>query len=239
MKINEIYSIKEDIENITINDIEKVFLGTMKDSEPDTSTESEIFHRLSLFVNDATQLRKQDVYEILQQLQKLKHKYPEDLVPNASIAYRGTTMNKNKYMKIVKDILETYPELRLLKDRSRQSEVIAKFIHLPEDSPGRFYEKPFVYKPRSIVQSWTTDFFTASLFAGNQGLTNKLVIMTKIDDSFIMNPMFMNVLSREVGEAHEYETIRISDQSIKAKLIIDINWIINKILHSNDYDELF
>ena len=222
MKINEIYSIKEDIENITNGDIEDVFLGDIKNSdEPDTKTEKEIFKILQNFFRppidsidpddrntSMSQFNRSMALYVLQQLEKLKEKYPNDLIPPHGAAYRGTSLkNKEQATQITRYLMS-------------QKTIPNGHSPLTGQSITGYTPLPFTYKPISPIQSWTTKIETAGFFSSDMEYNDMdgripCVIEVKIDDSFIMNPEITNKIGFD-----ENEVVRISKDPIEGVLLI-------------------
>ena len=72
---------------------------------------------------------------------------------------------------------------------------------------------PYEYKPKSPVQSWSSIETVAETFA--DGGLRKLILITKVDDSFIMNPRASN----ELSDLRESEMLHFG-KDIKTYLVI-------------------
>ena len=136
---------------------------------PVSGTQGNFTGRIS---NELTDLRS-DLF-------KLKQEFPNvfDVPDNIKIAYRGSNIDN---------------ETRHIYDYlTNNSTVYIVNRH------GRHYGEPvivvpYIYAPSSNVQSGTSEQTVAETIAPT-GIF-KLVLVTKVDDSFLMNPAFSNVIS--------------------------------------------
>jgi hypothetical protein len=110
---------------------------------------------------------------------KLKKQFPKVFdTNNTNFAFRGTNV-PNAYT-------DVYNYLKA-----------AKNIYIVEShdqlSSDPVIVIPYTYKPKSPVQSWSAKETIAKTFS-NYGLRN-LILLSKVDSSFIMNPKASNLLS--------------------------------------------
>ena len=210
MKINELYNVKEDIYDITTNDIENVLFGDAKKAdEKDTKIEKQIFHIINDYLaNMPGPDEKTNAIYVLRQLYKLRNKYPEDIIPKAEKAYRGTIINKNFMKKLLKKV-KNPP------------------VFLPHDRGARHYAIPYLYTSKSEIQSWTTDPGIANYFAheserdqinAQDGVTPiPVIIECDVDETFMLTAALTNIIS----EYEENEIIRISKKPIQSILYLN------------------
>jgi hypothetical protein len=93
--------------NEAIKDFEKVAFGNLKKSgEEDTEFEADVFDALSNFIQMSDPSNKADADAILKDVHALKAKYPDELVPDAKFAFRGTQLQSAKY----RELLEYYSD---------------------------------------------------------------------------------------------------------------------------------
>jgi hypothetical protein len=120
-----------------------------------------------------------ELYNLKSDLLKLKKQFPKVFdTGDAKFAFRGSNTPND------------YPDIyNLLKDASQ--------IYIVEKH-GKIHSEPVIviphsYKPKSPVQSWSATETVAETFA-NHG-PRKVIMMAKVDDTFIMNPEASNLLS--------------------------------------------
>lgn len=184
---------------LTPDDIEFVLFGDVKKhSEKDTEVEKKLFEAVSDFLWESTPRNKEKAYQALKQLSALKKYFPHDLVPKAKTVYRGTKVDGKVY----------------------------KLIHkFPLKRGEEWYKIPYTYKPKSKIQSWTTNKSVAERFSINFHKTKSLsaILSTTVDDSFIMNSGLMNIISGSITGFHnqENEIIRINAKPIKVMIHIN------------------
>lgn len=185
--------------------------GDFKDAlEPDTDVEDEVFGALEKFIRDATPGNKAKASKLIAKLKAVKKHYPNDLDPVADVAYRGTQLRKQTYREIAKQYA---------------------------NGKNKWVTIDYDYKPRSEIQSWTTNRRIAQDFAlhanNNPGDTNydhynypcPAIIQTSVNDDFIMNSKLTNMIAIKQHGLPEHEIIRISNNPAKAKLLIHRNWL--------------
>ena len=207
MKINQVIS--EDITGpITKDDIENVFFGDLKkSSEKDTEIEHQIYDYIRQYINVADEYKKPNLIQILNHLKELKPHYPEDLIPKAKVAYRGTKVKPPIYRKIWKQFK------------------VGKF------DADKFYEYEFVYRPKSSIQSWSTSQKVADRFAyaSNDFKNERLpaVIKVKVDNDFVLTAKITNLISQTIPGLNdpEHEIMRVSNHPIEAKILIHGTWL--------------
>ena len=204
MKINQVIS--EDITKpITKDDIENVFFGNLKkSSEADTQIETELYNIIHQYIRSSTHFKKRKLADALKFLKGIKNDYPNDLIPKAKIAYRGTAVNDEAYEKV--------------KNHGKRRK---RWVF-------NWLEVDFTYKPQNELQSWTTDFRTARTFAilqSNFFKQRPAIIQAKVDDDFILTAKITNLIFKLYSKGEEHEIFRVSNQPIKGTLIVDSNWI--------------
>jgi hypothetical protein len=149
-----------------------------------------------------------ELYDIKSDLLKLKKQFPKVFgTGDSKFAFRGSNTPND------------YPDVyNLLKDASQ--------IYIIEKH-GKIHSEPviaipYTYKPKSLVQSWSATETVAETFA-NWG-PRKIIMMTNVDDTFIMNPEVSNLLS----VARESEMLHFGN---------DINCFL--VISSNEADNIF
>lgn len=188
-----------------INDITEDLMGDVafgdfrRLREPDTDFESIIFDMMLLFVDDGEIYRNNHKFAArLRKLNQYKEKFPGQLKPNAKNAYRGSSVPLSTVSNA-----NTWPLKRF-------------------DGREWYAKESFTYKPRSLVQSWTTRIPIAFKFALDNSDTDLIpvIIQTAIDDTFVLNPRFTNKLSTKMHNSREHEIIRTVKSPIKATLYV-------------------
>lgn len=121
-----------------------------------------------------------ELYNLKSDLLKLKKEFPKvfDVPSNFKVAFRGTSID-NSY-ETVYDYMKS-----------------ADLVYVVQNH-GRYYSDPvfvipYDYKPKSNVQSWSIRESVAETFAETG--TFKLVLVTDINDLFVLNPAASNILS--------------------------------------------
>lgn len=195
------------------HDMEEIAFGDLKGSdEIDTEWEDLVYYELMQFIQNANPGNKASAHEVIVDLHKVKGKYPDDLVPNADIAYRGTQLTPAMY----KQIIESNPT----------------FEH-------GWTSIPYTYSPRSSIQSWTTrqevaiGFATIGRYDGDfqTSVTSyteqypcPAIIKVAVDNDFILSTEITNMMSADKHTVSEFETIRTSGSPIQGKLLIHKFW---------------
>lgn len=208
-RLRQLAGIEEDIKK---SDIENVFFGNLKNSpERDTDIEGKLFSLITDYVENSDMADRNKIFKALQDLQKLKPYFPDDLIPKAKYAYRGTKVLPNVYERIL---------------RERRGDI------RENDS---FYFFNFTYKSRAKIQSWTISRAVAEDFAaGSFNYHDKVnpnlpaIIKVDINDDFIMSTKITNLINMiEFGmDKLEYEIFRISDKPIQSRVFVKPEWII-------------
>ena len=189
-------------------DIENVFLGNLKKSdERDTDIEHEIDNIIHRYVSSTHSPNiREKMYDLLVELQKIKHLYPKDLIPNIKYAYRGTQCKFDVYDKLLKK----YPGY---------TKGIVEF--------------PFTYTPKGKVQSWTGNLAIAKIFAKYDVMdedqenyfenmrTCPAIIKVKVDDSFIMSTHIMKYYGTKTIGRNEFEILRMGNNPINAEIVVN------------------
>jgi len=162
-----------------------------KEMEKDTKQESEIFKDMLKFAKGDFEQGKapSGFIQALKQLQKCTSQYSQVLTPPKQTLYRGTAVDMKNFIK--------------------------KYVMTDKYKPNTWMD--YEYNPRSEIQSWTTDIHTAEVFLNTHhkpedGSLGILLMTNKIDDTFLFNPSFMNLLYSD-----ESEVLRIG-KGMKCKM---------------------
>jgi hypothetical protein len=197
-------------------DFEKVAFGDLRQSdEEDTEWENQVYMALRRFINSSTPVNKSTAERILQDVHALKNKYPNELVPDASVAYRGTQLSLDEYMDII-DIIG-----------------IDKINAKPDDYVFDIGER--MYTPQSPIQSWTTNSRFAFSFAASGGIEEgpgwnqhfpfPAVMQANVDPTFIMSTDITNLVAVQSHGVGEDEIIRTASSPIKCQYRITARWL--------------
>lgn len=214
MKINQI--IEAVSKDKALQDIEKVFFGNLKKSkEQDTEVEDVLYAAVRNFIENPYIENKRNALHALRYLHDLKPYYPNDLIPKAKIAYRGTQVKEAHYLKAANG--------EHISRTNKGTDV---------DKLKEWLELETMYNPMSEIQSWTTDKSIAIGFATKNHLTGSYqgnypypaVMMADVDDSFILTAKLTNLISRVLHAGDEHEIIRVSEKPIKVKMLIKKSW---------------
>ena len=227
------------IENEEFKTIEdkygKILFGEIRKlKEPDTNYEEDQFNDLMNFLSTSYgRGLNNDIVKTFKELLKLKKKFPKVLEPpKYKELYRGFTANSlskgsDKYKEILKLVeksledpskLDKYPRITTGHHKD------LKFVKLPKSLK-------YTYKPRSEVQSWSTDKGVASRFTNIQTDTLGTAIIGRISciiagnpprNEMLFNDKFVNLaLTRGRTEDNgEFEVIRISKKPVKCEIYI-------------------
>ena len=207
------------LERYTTDDFEQVFFGDLKKSgEADTEVEQRTYDAIEKFIKYATPENKAVAKSFLNGLKDIAKFYPEDLIPSADVAYRGTHLTK-----------EDYDEFY---------EVMANMKNPPE---WVTVDRHFMYNPKSNIQSWTTKHEIAAIFAAKGGfykdaymrrsfamsLSRKYpaIIQADVNDEFILNTKITSLVNNALNQTNEYEIMRVSNDPIKSKIIVHKSWL--------------
>jgi hypothetical protein len=205
-------------ESVTQDDIENVMFGDLKgNQERDTPTEEELFVAIKRFISSATPRSKGVAVNSLNDLQHLKSQYPDDLIPDAKVVYRGTQLKQSEYESLLGKID-------------------------PKNSP-EWIEIPFQYMPKSNIQSWTTSKTIAIEFAVTGDSTPLIlqkgppendwsdsypfpaVIQVNVDDSFILSTKLTGKIAQKHIGKDEKEIVRIKQTAIQGTALIHFDWL--------------
>ena len=187
------------------DEFEYVLFGDMKgDEESDTNIERETFVNIRNFISSPGPHSRSDVYVALERLKKYKDIYPDDLKPDARVAYRGTSIEKSKLRKLCNNYRHSYTY----------------------EDEAEYHQIPFKYKPQSMVQSWTTKIEVARKFMNENNGKIPIIVMARVDDDFILSSSLTNDITQTIfGYNEEYEIIRVSKKPIKATLLVEDEFI--------------
>lgn len=215
MDINRLKHLAGLNEEVTPDDIQKVFFGDLKGSpEKDTEKESKLFNSVEDYIDQATPGNRVKAEKIISDLMSLKQYYPADLVPNAKVVYRGLNLSddkKNLYVDVLKDNIKN---LRY----------------------NRWYKlTDFQYTPMTNIESWSTKRNVAAAFAANRNEDPDsfdyregypVIMMTTVDDSFVMSSKLTNMMSYRNFQSKEFEILRVSNSSKPCTLLVYGDWLL-------------
>ena len=168
----------------------------IKNTENDLYEEDKIFKEIYKFIKGEYINKKKDkifLKSIIQLKQCLK-KYPKILKPLDIPYYRGTIIQGKKLKKIIND-------------------------NPSKNKNGLIIIQNYIYKPHSIIQSWTTNDNIAKNFI-DEDLDPELgfvpiVLKTNDTSQMLFNPNFLNLITYNESESVRY------GKDIKCDLIID------------------
>ena len=201
------------------HDFENVLFGDVKaDPEKDTKVEQEISSAILDFMHDSTPQNKKKAYAALRYLDKFKNIFPDDLMPDTKEVYRGTAISIDQFVEYY-----TQGKLELNTTMGRHR-----------------FEGRFTYRPRSNIQSWTTDYNIATSF-GNTTDNIRVTLFAKVNNSFILNSSINRYFSRYTG-TNEDEIIRLSKRPIQCKMqIVDVRItrkVVDALYHSTNPEQV-
>lgn len=140
----------------------------------------------------------QEFEKIKTDLFKLKKKFPKVFDTPDTYGFRGTSISDS--YEYVYELIKNSPDVFVVANHGKH------FL-------GPVIAIPYEYKPKSPVQSWSSIETVAETFA--DGGRRKLILITKVDDSFIMNPRASN----ELSDLRESEMLHFG-KDIKTYLVI-------------------
>ena len=162
-----------------------------KEMEVDTADERAMFKELWKFARGDFEEGKMTSKFVkgIKELQKCSSQYPAILSPPPRKLYRGTAIK-------IEDFVKQYVDSKKYKNGMVSN---------------------FEYAPRSEVQSWTTNRYTAESFLNtwhdpDKGTLGCILTVDKPDKTFLFNPDFMNLLYSD-----EDEVLRVG-KKIKCRL---------------------
>ena len=174
--------------NVAFGENPKVASFQHAETETNTEAEQELYNLLQKWFGGAsngtqgnwTARMSNELTDIKSDLFKLKKQFPNvfDVPDNIKIAYRGSNIDNET--RNVYDYLTNNSTVYIVNRHDRHY-------------GGPVLVVPYVYAPSSNVQSWTSVETMAETFAPT-GIF-KLVLVTKVDDSFLTNPAASNVIS--------------------------------------------
>jgi hypothetical protein len=228
MDLNRLRKLAGLNEAITTDDIEKIMFGNLKrEPEGDTEVEYDLYTDIENFIKKSTPANKAKASDSLNSLKGLKSDYPQDLMPNAKVAYRGTQFTQDDYAALIDKI---------------------DFDNF--DKVPNWIKMPFTYKPRSQIQSWTTSKTIAIMFACkgtdyefNPGEPPRsqwwsrtpypAVIQVAVDESFILSTKLSSKIASELHGVNEKEIIRIDPSPLQGSALIHKDWprLVRKFLY--------
>lgn len=175
----------------------QLFGDLFPNGEKNTPKESEIQDLLKLFLKDDLRGKdKQQVIKAFAELKSCSSHFPRQLISKNNTLVRGVTMTLDEVLSLKLVWEQTTTGLR---------------------SVGK-------YKPKSPVQSWTTNKSIASRFANDIDDETKLlpvIIESTIKkDDLLFNINFLRKVKGALGMKNEDEIIHISDKPIKVTINI-------------------
>lgn len=211
--------LKKLLEDIPMGDVafgENPYVAKFQNKSEEDNTEAETALYVLLrrwFEGNTWEVGRQGEYSgymsdkflnIKSDLFKLKTEFPKVFDPgDIKYVYRGSAKTDNSQNAIY----------NLLND-SKTIYIVEK--HDLQDS-NPIIAIPYSYKPKSAVQSWSSVHSVATGFAST-GLRT-LSFVTKVDDSFIMNPLASN----EISDLREYEVLHFGKDIDTFLLITSYN----------------
>jgi hypothetical protein len=197
------------IESFQSNDFEKIAFGNLKGAaEPDTDFEHAVYDALENYIVDNM---GSDLLPFVEKLKQLQKQYPDDLIPDAEVVYRGTQLSENMYTWLA----EQY-------DNLNDGDYTMLGIRDID--------------PTNKIEAWTTQFDVAVGFAlegWNAGdarnvwlpqLPRPIIYKAKVDSSFLLNTDLTNRFFTG-ATIPEYEIIRAATTPIKAEIIVAKSWV--------------
>ena len=207
-----------------------VAIGVYKNEvEPDTEKESEYFNQIKYYIRDTLSYLENSIGDT-SFFNEIDIDEAKELYPNifgidnllGEFAYRGTVL-RDPIASLLLEHIDLGEEIQLPKD-SMDKKTYLLFNDIP-------------YKSKKDIQSWTTEFSIAEFFAGGnwdkeQHYIDKelnsipCILRLKIDNSFFMNPNFMNKFRAELShkEPYEYEIMHMG-ASISCDILIPKNFL--------------
>lgn len=180
---------------------EKFLFGEeFKEPEYNTSVEDNLWEILVRFKRGEWMESKKpkQVKLAFEKLKSCKPYFKSLLTPKGKVMYRGSVISYNSYKKLTKGKTSTI-------DREL----------------GEIYIVDYVYKPKSVIQSWTTSKSIANRFGDADHGYVSAIMQAKTDDSFFGNPKLLDRLDKDAAQVSEKEVFRLGGD-IKVKLIIKI-----------------
>jgi hypothetical protein len=174
-------------------------LQKAKVAEPDTKKEKNIYTGL----NKWTATRQSGIGLLLKYKSDIiaaADKFPRILKPKkptGTLVYRGV---KSPSKQLMQTLSKTSPKY---------------WSMLKSEDDIWVYEKPISYSPRSEIQSFTYDLYTAKDF-GNQG-SNDIIVITKQDTDYYINSDALAILYGD----NEYEVLHFG-KTFKKPVYISI-----------------
>ena len=202
-------------------DLEKIAFGNFKNrTEKDTEFEGELFLAIREFIRIASPGNKARAQTILKQIQTIKHKYPNDLLPDPKhkFAYRGTQLPSSKYAELLSQVVQY------------------------RGYKNKWIKIPYTYTPRSPVQSWSVSLKVAAAFAANGNdypdsieytpynskYATPAVIKIPVNDAFVLNAKLTNALAKVYLGSIEHEIIRVDNTPVSATLLVRTSWLVGR-----------
>lgn len=163
-------------------------------SEKDTKKEKEAFTLLKRFLkNSHGKALESDFLKTLENFKKCIKQYPDILLPDSTLLYRGTSLTKTDIF----DVIYDFPKG---KKAARKFALSSEWYLLGKHK----------YVSSSPVQSWSTSFVTAADFARNKD--DGVVLVGNIQKrDLIFNSKFLDSITGED------EIIRISKSPIECE----------------------
>jgi hypothetical protein len=161
------------------------------ESEPNTEDEEEIFNMLQAWVDGSNMIELYNKiyanYNLFKRAASIYPKIFKPQTPNGTDLYRGVS-NASKSL------------IEQLQNSSHKD-----FDVFEHDDTLYKYKTPINYTPRSNVQSWSTNLFTAIQFSQLNDFVGGVVLTTKQNDEYLFNQEVLRLLS--LNKFNEEEVI--------------------------------
>lgn len=206
------------------DEIDRLLNGDLTETEVNTNLENELIKSLRDFTGDNFGKRLDpDFASKLKELSKCIDVYPSVLKQIKAPVFRGT---KIKFRDIIKYKIEKPSSKKGIGTYNNNEKEMA-FI------------SNFIYKPRSIVSSWTTDWEKACHFSYRGGLESTKPINMIFKDYIFGSPGLLD------GDADHYEPVLIDESQIPESLlnsviptVLECNRLDGFLFNSNEMDKL-
>jgi len=188
---------------------EKYVMGFER-SEMNTPKEDEIAYKLDWWLN--MNAIRPGTLEAFKKLKECQKQYPKALDPkNGDLAWRGKEWNSKS-----SNPEEAGFDYEYVMPKSMGNRVLTR-------KGQKFYvSEKFEYTPHRPLQSWTTNWVTATDFSTSD---YGLILETWIDDDFVLTPQFSN----KMFGLKEYEVVRVSKSPITVRAYVPVesyeNWV--------------
>lgn len=177
-----------------------------KKREDNTNAEEKAYRDITDFIGDMpTRVDKARILKQIPFYKKIQSKVPSILKPDRGLVYRGSMISLSTIKKVFKNrriFINSFTSVKI------QGKECFK------------YKKPYVYKPKSNLTSWSYKMSVAMQFGETYENKYQIVYQTAVNDDFIFNDDFMNSIDNfALGNSKEYETLSFA-KSHKCSLLI-------------------